>query len=708
MAGHNYERILVTSALPYVNNIPHLGNLVCVISADVYTRFLRLKGADVISVLGTDEHGTTTEVKALEEGITPKEVCDKYFKIHKEIYEWFGCSFDCLGRTSSEENKEVTLDIFNKLDKNGFIIEKEVEQSYCPKCNRFLADRYVEGTCPVCGYENARGDQCEKCGNLFNAHELKDAKCKICGTTPEVRMTKHLFIDLPKIEPELRDWMETVKDNWSNNALTQTEGWLKEGLRERCITRDLKWGIPVPKAGYEGKVIYSWFDAPIGYIGITKECRPDEWQKWWKSDKVRLVQFMGKDNIPFHTILFPSFLIGTRDNYTLLSDISVNEYLNYEGGMFSKSRGVGVFGDDAKESGVPSDVWRYYIMVNRPEKTDTEFLWKDLQAKINNELVANIGNLINRTTVFIKKYFDGKVPKPELGGPDSIAIEKLRESYAEIEAHLEAIKLKDALKGVMQAAKAGNQYFQEREPWKDIKEDPKRAATTMFILANFAKDLSIIAEPFMPETAQNIRKQLNIEKKLSWDDLGKDILKEGHKTSEPKILFEKLEDETLTTLSEKYGEKNKEFPLALKAAEIRSAKKHPEADKLIILEIDIGEPRQIVAGLAAYYTPEELVGKKIVVVSNLAPAKLRGIESNGMLLAAEKSGKVKLLESKGSSPGDDVLVDGYKINRKQIRYEDFSKVKLSVKKNRIYFSKILLKTQKGDITVEIEDGAQVR
>ncbi|PIZ52589.1 methionine--tRNA ligase, partial [Candidatus Woesearchaeota archaeon CG_4_10_14_0_2_um_filter_33_10] len=467
MSEKTKQKILVTSALPYVNNVPHIGNMVCVISADVYTRFLRLKGVDVISVLGTDEHGTTTETKAIEEGITPKEVCEKYFKIHKKIYDWFESSFDCFGRTSSKENLEITQDIFKKLNKNGFIKKDILEQAYCPKCKKFLADRFVEGVCPKCGYKDARGDQCENCGALLNATELVDAKCKICGTKPITKKSEHLFIDLPKLAPMLEKWVkeQSVKGKWSQNAKTMIDAWLRDGLKPRCITRDLKWGIPVPLKGFEKKVFYSWFDAPIGYIGITKECRKD-WKEWWFGKDVRLVQFMGKDNIPFHTVLFPASLIGTKDGYILLDRISSNEYINYEGGQFSKSRGLGIFGDDAVKTGIKADAWRYYIMVNRPEKADTDFSWEDFQSKINNELVANFGNFINRTISFINQFYKSEVPEAKPDKKDEKLIKEINDDIKKITDLLNDVQLKEALKQIMHISRLGNQYFQEAEPWK--------------------------------------------------------------------------------------------------------------------------------------------------------------------------------------------------------------------------------------------------
>jgi methionyl-tRNA synthetase len=704
------KKILVTSALPYVNNIPHLGTLVCVLSADVFTRYLRLRRENVISVCGTDEHGTTAEVKALEEGLTPRQLVDKYYKIHREIYEWFNCSFDCFGRTSSQENKEITIDIFNKLDKNGYIIENELEQSYCSKCKKFLSDRFVEGECPHCGYKHARGDQCEKCGKLLSATELVDARCKICCSKPEIRKSRHLFIDLPKIEPKLRKWIDKVKKRWSLNAVTMTDGWLKEGIKPRCITRDLEWGIPVPKKGFENKVFYSWFDAPIGYIGITKENR-DDWKSWWLGKDVRLVQFMGKDNIPFHTILFPSFLIGTGDDYTLVSDLSVNEYLNYEGGMFSKSRNVGIFGDDARATGIPADVWRYYIMVNRPERADSEFSWEDFQAKINNELVANIGNLVNRTITFINRFFDSNVGEVKLNEKDKRFLDNLRKSVNKTTNLLDDIKLRDALREIMLASKAANQYFQENEPWFLLKKDKARALSVISLLANVVKDLSIMIEPFMPDVADEIRNQINTHAE-NWEEIGKLTIKKGHKVNKARVIFNKLEDKKMKEFQQRFSSKKplaKELPLNLKVGKIVDVKDHPNANKLQVLKVDIGgEQRHLVAGLKGYYKNNELKGKHIVVVTNLKPAKLRGIESNGMLLAADDGKNVKLLLAEKSSPGEQVLIEGAKPGSKEISFDEFQKIRITVKDKKIICDGKILKTEKEEVAVDIGDGAKVR
>ena len=727
MAEKTKSRILVTSALPYVNNVPHIGNMVCVISADVYTRFLRLKKVDVISVLGTDEHGTTTETKAIEEGITPKQVCEKYFDIHKKIYDWFGSSFDCFGRTSSKENYDTTKDIFKKLNENGFIKKDILTQAYCPECRKFLADRFVEGVCPKCGYKDARGDQCENCGALLNATELLNSKCKICGTKPITKESEHLFIDLPKLAPMLEKWIkkQSIKGRWSQNAKTMTDAWLRDGLRPRCITRDLKWGIPVPLKGFEKKVFYSWFDAPIGYIGITRECKKD-WKTWWFGKDVKLVQFMGKDNIPFHTVMFPASLIGTKDDYVLLDRISSNEYINYEGGQFSKSRNLGIFGDDAIKTEIPADVWRYYIMVNRPEKSDTDFSWNDFQSKINNELVANLGNFINRTISFINRFYNSEIQETKPDKRDKKLIKEVNDKIKKTTEFLDDIQLKDALKNIMGISKLGNQYFQETEPWKAINKNKQKAETCLAICANMAKDLSILIRSYMPETSSKICKQLNI-KEFSWEELGKISLKKGHKINKAKPLFNKLEDKDVEKFKKEFGgkraeEKGDENPkepfskLDLRVAKIVSVEDHPDADKLIVMKINLGkEERQIVAGIKKHYSKEELEGRNIIVVTNLKPAKLRGIESNGMLLAAAEQSKtgenVKLLSAENSSPGNDVFIEGIeKEPAKELGFEEFKEIEMKTDKNgHVLYKGKPLKTKKQEITVEgVKENALVR
>ena len=650
------EKIIVTSALLYVNNFPHLGNLVCVISADAYARYLKSRGQEVISVLGTDEHGTTTEIKAIQEGLSPKEITDKYFKIHKKVYDFFLCEPDCFGRTSSNKNKEITVHLFKRLDENGYISEGELEQYFCPKCNRALADRFVKGKCKICGYENARGDQCEKCGSLLEPNQLDNPRCAICGGEVKLRKSNHLFLDLPALSKELKGLLEAKKQNWSYNAVTMTQSWLERGLKKRCISRDLKWGIPIPKKGFENKVFYSWFDAPIGYIGITAENRED-WEDWWKSESTRLVQFMGKDNIPFHTILFPGILIGSRENYILLDTISVNEYLNYEGGKFSKSQHKGIFGDDVASLNIRPDVWRYYIIINRPEKADTDFTWEDFREKLNNELVANFGNLIQRIIVFLKNKYNLIMPDLTLEEQDKKFLSRAHQHAKKVEELFDKIQLKAALKEIMKLASLGNQYMQENKPWSD-EVSQARKDTAMNVLANFAKDLAILVYPIMPQVSKDIFEQLNIEEE-KWDFLGKMSIKAGHKVNEPKPLFKKISDEEMQSFKQRFSqakdenkpekdagkgssqeekqEKKLDFEaLDLRVGWIKEVKEHPNADKLWVIKVDLGEEeRQLVAGLRKEYSSEELEGKNIVVVSNLKPAKLRGIESQGMLLAGE-------------------------------------------------------------------------
>ncbi|HDQ13812.1 MAG TPA: methionine--tRNA ligase, partial [Sediminispirochaeta sp.] len=468
------KRRLITSALPYVNNIPHLGNLIQVLSADVFARFCRSAGYETLYVCGTDEYGTATETKALEEGVSPKELCDRFYKVHDDIYRWFGIDFDHFGRTSRPEQTEIVQDIFKKADANGYIFESTIEQLYCESCQRFLADRYVRGTCPHCGYPDARGDQCEDCGKLLDPTELVEPRCGTCGAKPVLKETKHLYLDLPAILPKLQAWMDraSVEGFWARNAIQMTKSWIRDGLKERAITRDLKWGIPVPKEGFEGKVFYVWFDAPIGYISITKDLT-EQWEYWWKRpEEVELFQFIGKDNIPFHTVIFPSSLLATGENWTMLHHMSSTEYLNYESGKFSKSKGVGVFGTDAKETGIPADVWRFYIFYNRPEKADALFTWDDFQEKVNGELIGNLANLVNRTLSFLSRFYKGEIPRRE---PDPAFVEEVRRREAIIGEALERAELREAFRQIFALSSYGNREFQAGEPWKSRKSEPEAA-----------------------------------------------------------------------------------------------------------------------------------------------------------------------------------------------------------------------------------------
>jgi methionyl-tRNA synthetase len=694
------KKILITSALPYVNNVPHLGNIIgCVLSADVFARFCRARGHDTLYICGTDEHGTATETKALEEGLTPQQICDKYYKIHKDIYEWFGCAFDAFGRTSTDTHTEITQAIFKRIYDNGFIKKAAVEQTWCPKCDKFLADRFVEGTCPHCGFEGARGDQCQSCDKLLNATELINPACKTCGTKAQIKSSNHLFLDLPKLGSGLEKWVDSSSEKgfWTDNAKTVTKAWFKEGLKERCISRDLKWGVHIPLEGYTDKVFYVWFDAPIGYLSITKHAFPDSWEQWWKGDDVQLFQFMAKDNIPFHTLIFPATLLATQDRWNLLHHIDSTEYLNYEDGKFSKTDGTGVFGDTAKETGIPADVWRYYLLSNRPEGSDTQFSWKDFQDKNNNELLANLGNFINRTLTFTQKYFDGRIPGANLEDKDDDLIANVCDHLKQYIDLLEHVDEREALREVLSISRLGNQYFQENAPWNLIKEEAgeegrKRCATVLNICCNLVKTLATIVEPFLPFTSIEILKQLNldaadtIEYKMHLD------LEPGHQIGTPSPLFRKLEDKEIAEFRKRFGgekkkaeqkpktiEKLDEFPADLRVAKVESVDDHPDAGKLYVMKINLGkETRQLVAGLKAYIPRENLVDKHIVVVCNLKPAKLRGIESNGMLLAADDGKKVVLVEAPESDPGDEVHVEGVPETDpfKQLTIDEFFKLSL--------------------------------
>ena len=666
------KKRLITSALPYVNNIPHLGNLTQVLSADVFARFCRLKGYETLYICGTDEYGTASETRALQEGVTPRELCDHYHAIHRDIYKWFNISFDYFGRTSTPKQTEIVQHIFNEVDKNGYISEKESEQLYCPECKRFLADRYVTGTCPHCGDTGARGDQCDKCGTLLDPTELIDPKCSVCGHTPVIKKTKHLYINLPKALPLLQKWMDkaSVEGFWAKNAIQITNSWIRDGLQERCITRYLKWGIPVPKEGFEDKVFYVWFDAPIGYISITANAT-DNWEYWWRDpENTELFQFIGKDNIPFHTVIFPSSLLATGEKWTMLHHMSSTEYLNYEGGKFSKSRGIGIFGNDVQETGIPADVWRFYMFYNRPEKQDFTFTWKDFQEKINKELIGNLSNLVNRTLTFVKRFYDGNLGE---GALDEELKAQIIEKEKEITDSLERADERDALRAIFALSDIGNKAFQASEPWKLRNEDPEKAKAILRTLVYLIRDLGVMVTPYMPSTGDKILAFVS-SSSSTWNDCG--TFTGELKIGEISLLFEKLEDKRVDELRERYSgsqsereEKKAEEPakkekkekknkdegkmdesksllenwaekVILKVSKIIECEKHPEGDKLYILKLDCGEeePRQIVSSIVPYYKKEELMGRNIVLVSNLKPANFRGVKSYGMLLAASEEG----------------------------------------------------------------------
>ena len=715
------KKRLITSALPYVNNIPHLGNLTQVLSADVFARFCRSRGYETMYVCGTDEYGTASETRALQEGVTPRELCDHYHEIHKAIYRWFDIDFDYFGRTSTPLQTEIVQAIFKACDDNGFITEKESEQLYCPNCGRFLADRFVKGTCPHCGNEDARGDQCEKCGTLLDPTELVDPKCSVCRATPVVKKTKNLYINLPKLLPQLQAWMDkaSVDGFWAKNAVQTTMSWIRDGLQERCITRDLKWGIPVNKPGYEDKVFYVWFDAPIGYISITAN-KTKDWEYWWRDpENTELFQFIGKDNIPFHTVVFPATLLGTKEKWTMLYHMSSTEYLNYEGGKFSKSKGIGIFGNDVEETGIPADVWRFYMFYNRPEKSDFTFTWLDFQEKVNKELIGNLSNLVNRTLTFVKRFYDGHI---ESGEFDEDLLSEIRKREEEITAALERADEKDAIRAIFELSDVGNKAFQEGEPWKARKENPEKAARLLRTLMYLIRDLGVMVAPYMPSTGKKILSFIGSEGAL-WSDIGK--------TDKPlhvenvELLFEKLEDDRIKSLKERYsgsqkereerkaedtGEKkmeentekketlSEEFArrVILKVSKIVEVEKHPNGDKLYILKLDCGEPelRQIVSSIVPFYTIDELKGRNIVLVSNLKPANFRGVKSYGMLLAAsapddETHSTCELIWADDIAPGTILKYEGE---------GEVEKVTTYIKPD--HFFALPMKTIDGYVTIE--------
>ena len=653
------KKRLITSALPYVNNVPHLGNLTQVLSADVFARFCRSRGYETLYICGTDEYGTASETRAMQEGVSPRELCDKYHEIHKAIYKWFNISFDYFGRTSTEKQTEIVQHIFNKVDEHGYISEREITQLYCPTCGRFLADRFVNGECPNCHSTDARGDQCDNCGKLLDPTELINPKCSVCGSTPIVKTTKHLFINLPKALPLLKEWMDKASKEgfWANNAIQITNSWIRDGLQERCITRDLKWGIPVPKPGYEDKVFYVWFDAPIGYISITANAVKD-WEYWWRDpENTELFQFIGKDNIPFHTVIFPSSLLATGEKWTMLHHMSSTEYLNYEGGKFSKSRGIGVFGNDVEDTGIPADCWRFYMFYNRPEKSDFTFTWKDFQDKVNKELIGNLSNLVNRTLSFIKRFYDGKLESPSF---DEALMAEIRKREERITDLLEHAEEKDALHEIFALSDLGNKAFQDAEPWKKRTENPEEAVRLLSTLYFLIRDLAVMVTPYIPSTGEKILSFIGRENS-SWADIG---TREGEvKVEKIELLFTKLEDKLIEELKARYSgsqaereEKKEEKKsskgieedesiteqfkkkVILKVSRIVDVQRHPGGDKLYILQLDAGEGerRQIVSSIVPYYKEEELMGRNIILVSNLKPANFRGVKSNGMLLAASE------------------------------------------------------------------------
>jgi len=653
-----FNRTLVTTALPYANGPVHIGHLAGVyVPADIYVRYLRLKGEEVAFIGGSDEHGVPITIKAQKEGVTPQDIVDRYHNIIKDSFEEFGVSFDIYSRTSSETHAELASDFFKKLHDKGEFVEKTSMQYYDKDAKQFLADRYITGTCPHCHNEGAYGDQCEACGTSLNATDLINPVSAITGNIPEQKETKHWFLPLDKYEPWLKEWILEGHKEWKANVYGQCKSWIDGGLHPRAVTRDLDWGVPVPVEGGEGKVLYVWFDAPLGYVSATKELTP-EWEKWWKQDDTKMLHFIGKDNIVFHCIIFPAML-KAEGSYILPENVPANEFLNLEGDKISTSRNWAVWLHEyLKDFPGQQDVLRYVLTANAPETKDNDFTWKDFQARNNNELVAIYGNFINRTLVLTHKYYNGIVPeRGELNDFDKDTLAQIPVIKAAVEKNLETYHFREALKEVMNLARLGNKYLADTEPWKVIKTDEERVKTIMNICIQISANLSAITEPFLPFSAEKLRNMLNIEK-IDWSNMGDNLVTAGHEINKASLLFEKIEDATIETQVNKLLETKKANELEnakaapakdncsfddfskmdIRVGTILEAEKVKKTKKLLKLTVDTGiDTRTIVSGIAEHYKPEEIIGKKVSVLVNLAPKELKGIESQGMILMAENA-----------------------------------------------------------------------
>ncbi len=657
MEKKDFKRTLVTAALPYANGGVHIGHLAGVyVPADIYVRYLRLRGRDVLFICGSDEHGVPITIRAKKEGVTPQDVCDRYHKLIKESFEKFGISFSIYSRTTSDVHAKTATEFFEKLYEKGEFIEQESEQYFDEEAKTFLADRYIKGECPHCGNPDAYGDQCEKCGKDLSPTELINPHSTISGSKPVLRTTKHWYLPLDKAQPWLEKWILADHSDWRSNVVGQCKSWFDMGLKPRAVTRDLDWGIPVPVEGAEGKVMYVWFDAPIGYISNTRELLPNDWEKWWKSQDTRLVHFIGKDNIVFHCIVFPAML-KAEGSYILPDNVPANEFLNLEDDKISTSRNWAVWLHEyVEEFPGKQDVLRYVLTANAPETKDNNFTWKDFQARNNNELVAVYGNFVNRALVLTQKYFGGKVPPcGELTEQDKEIIAEFRDVKTKVEELLEKFRFRDAQKEAMNLARIGNKYLADSEPWKVFKTDPKRVETILNLSLQLVANLAIAFEPFLPFSSEKLRNMINMPD-LKWDNLGQtDLLVAGHELNKPELLFEKIEDEVVEAQIKKLEETKKANEAAnYKAAPIRAdvdieefskmdlrvgtvleCEKVPKADKLLRFLIDDGlEKRQILSGIAKYYKPEDLLGKQVVFIANLPARKLRGLDSQGMILSA--------------------------------------------------------------------------
>ena len=668
MEEKKFKRTTVTAALPYANGGVHIGHLAGVyVPADIYVRYLRLKKKDVIFIGGSDEHGVPITIRARKEGITPQDVCDRYHKIIKESFKEFGISFDVYSRTTSKVHSRLASDFFRKLYDDGKLIEKESEQYYDPEAKQFLADRYIMGTCPHCGNPNAYGDQCEKCGSDLSPMELINPHSTISGAQPVVKRTKNWYLPLNNYQEWLKQWILEGHKEWRPNVYGQCKSWLDMDLQPRAMTRDLDWGIPVPVEGAEGKVLYVWFDAPIGYISNTKELCDTEperwgsWEKWWKDEDTRLVHFIGKDNIVFHCLIFPTML-KAHGGYILPDNVPANEFLNLENDKISTSRNWAVWLDEyLRDFPGKQDVLRYVLTANAPETKDNNFTWKDFQERNNSELVAIYGNFVNRALQLTWKYWDGVVPEcGELTDTDRQAIAEFKDVKTKVEQYLDAFKFREAQKEAMNLARIGNKYITECEPWKVWKTDPKRVETILYISLQLVANLAIAFEPFLPFSSKDLREMIGMER-FDWAELGlTDLLKAGHKLASPHLLFQKIEDEEIqkqldklaaTRKANEAAEEAREYKpepvkeevafdtfekLDIRVGHIKDCQKVKKSNKLLQFTIDDGSgtDRTILSGIAKFYEPEQLIGKDVLFVANFAPRKMMGLESQGMILSA--------------------------------------------------------------------------
>ncbi|HIT48761.1 MAG TPA: methionine--tRNA ligase [Candidatus Coprenecus stercoripullorum] len=661
----DFKRYLVTSALPYANGPVHIGHLAGVyVPADIYVRYLRMRGRDVFFVGGSDEHGVPITIKARRQGCTPQDIVDRYHELIKKSFEEFGISFDVYSRTTSKTHYRTASEFFRKLYDEGKFIERESEQYYDEQARQFLADRYIVGTCPKCGAEGAYGDQCEKCGSSLSPEELLNPHSALSGNPPVKRVTKHWYLPLDKYEPWLRKWILEEHKEWKVNVYGQCKSWLDLGLQPRAVSRDLDWGIPVPVDGADGKVLYVWFDAPIGYISNTIEARPDDWELYWKSEDTKMVHFIGKDNIVFHCIMFPSMLKAYGDGFIMPDNVPANEFLNLEGDKISTTRNWAIWLHEyLNDFPGKQDVLRYVLCANAPETKDNDFTWKDFQTRNNSELVAIYGNFVNRAVVLTHKYFNGIVPqdlKPEaVDGALLAQVPGLRDAVAD---NIEHYRFREALKEAMNLARLGNKYLTDTEPWKVAKTDMDRTASILNVCLKLCADLAVVFAPFLPFSSEKLLGILNLDKDvLRWDNAGRDgVIPAGHVLGKPDLLFEKVEDAeidrqmarleaikeanmkaaaaSLPVEAQKAGCTFDDFSrMDIRTATVLEAEKVPKTDKLLKLTVDTGiDKRIIVSGIAQYYSPEQMLGKQICILANLEPRKIRGIESRGMILMARQ------------------------------------------------------------------------